>query len=175
MGGEIREAIYMAVELMVFSALLMIIVVLSGQGREMLTTHEANKAITQEMRAYKDFSSYDNRELTGDDMLLAIKKYARAYNVCIVHDDDDNGTFDTISYHSKNAPDHSIQWEDEKIRAILGDLIYSNYIAKFLTMDEVVNTDYDSVYPSCVDATDASIPNPSTKIIDEVLIFELQY
>lgn len=175
MGGEIREAVYMAVELIVFSALLVIVVVLSGQSRALLATHEDNKAITQEMRAYRDFASYDDRELTGDDMLLAINKYARAYNVCIVHDADKNGVFDTVSYHSRNAPDHSTLWKDEKIRAILGDLVYSNYIAKFLTMDEVVNTDYDSVYPSCVDATDPSIPNPSTKIIDEVLIFELQY
>lgn len=175
MGSETRESIYLTIELIVFSALLTIVVILSGQGRTMLATHENNKAIAQEMRAYRDFASYDNKELTGDDMLLAINKYARAYNVCIVHDDDDNGIFDTISYHSKNAPDHSILWEDEKIRAILGDLIYSKYIARFLTMDEVVNTDYDAVYPACVDATDPSIPNASTKIIDEVLIFELQY
>ena len=174
MGNELRESIIIVMELLVFAVLVSIIVVLSSQGRGMLVTHENNKAISQEMRAYKEFSSYDNRGITGDDMILAVKKYARAYNVCIVHDNDANGVFETISYSSKNAPDHSVRWEEEKIRAILGDLIYSNYMAKFLTADELVQANYTDIYPDCVDSTDPTITNPSSKIIDEVLIFELK-
>lgn len=174
MSNELRESIIIVAELLAFAALLSIIIIFSGQGREMLITHENNKAIAQEMRAYKDFSSYDNREITGDDMVLAIKKYARAYNVCIVHDNNLDGVFDTISYSSKNAPDHSIRWEEEKIRAILGDLIYSTYTAKFLTMDDLVKVDYDAIYPDCVDASDPTIDNASSKIVDEALIFELR-
>lgn len=186
MGNEIRESIAIIIELIVFSALLSIVIVLGQQGRSLLATHEDNKAIAQEMRAYQEFSNYDNRELTGDDMVLAIKKYSKAYNVCIVQDPNNDGVFDELKrdvdnngsidlkgYYSKNTGNTTTHWKEENIRLLLGDLIYSTYTARFLTIDEINRTDYTSVYPTCVDSTDPTIPTPSSTINDEILIFEL--
>lgn len=175
MGNELRESIYIVMELLVFSALLAVIVYFSLYTKDLLNIHNNDRVFAQEMNAYRDFTSYyDNREVTGDDVLLAMKKYARVYNMCIVHDHNNDGVFNTISYHSKNSDDKSQFWNEDVIRNKLGDLVFSDYKAKFLTMDEIVKIDYTTIYPGCVDTTDPTIVNPSDKINDEILIFELK-
>lgn len=172
MSNEIRESIYMAIELIVFAALLSIIVVLGAQGRSMLVAQQKTENFASEMTVYRELATINNKEVTGDDMLLTIKKYSRLHNVCIVNDGNSDGVFDNILYLSKNIPDNDIRWKEKQIRTILGDLIYSTYNAKFLTMEDITSVNYDTFYPSCVDATDRTIVNGSTHINDEMLIFE---
>lgn len=136
-----KFALYVMLELIVFTALISTIAFLSGQAREMQSSEIQKQDLRTELSNKRELYFYDNKVLTGNDVLVAVRKYTKVYNMRIQL----GATGGTNWY---NAPeglsvdsDDSV-WEIDRIRDQLS--IYGNLNHKYRSTLEREDSGYVS-------------------------------
>ena len=115
------------ISLILFSLLLSFIVYLAVSTNDLRNIKDAKVQLSQEMQDYRQLYFYNNRTLTGDDVLLAVKKYTGVYNMSI---QTMNGGRITLL-----TSDPESWWSLDNVRRLMGDSVYRHYVSN-LVIDE---------------------------------------
>jgi hypothetical protein len=83
MDKPISETLRIAINLVLFSAILLIIVFLSGSAKTLFNIDNERQAVKKDLAVYRDLYQYDNKTLTGDEVLTAVRKYSRVLDMNI--------------------------------------------------------------------------------------------
>lgn len=92
MTSTFKEAVYLAVTLVIFALLLWVIVFVSSMGYSLLSIGTEKENLKTELAVQRELSSYDNKLLTRDDVQISILKFARQYDMIIQREMSSNDT-----------------------------------------------------------------------------------
>lgn len=116
------SSLYITLSIVLFSALLTVIVYFGNVGREFLYIVNEQRELQKNMALEKDFYKYDNKILTGDDVLLTVQKYTKVINMDIELGGAGSGVFISLKEDGSDA-----DWSIDRIRSALGHNIFAYY------------------------------------------------
>lgn len=83
MDNFLSEHVAIATELIIAAVLLGVIASFGIIGNDLMTTKDVRLGIRDEMVEYRDFYIYDNKVVTGNDVIVATQKLKLRYEVRI--------------------------------------------------------------------------------------------
>lgn len=124
-----------AIQLILFSLILSFIIFMSGVSRDLLSITNDKTAIKEQLTVYRDVSFYDNNEVTADDVLIAVQKYTKVYDITIlindfpfelkVEDPHSEWSLDNVRFHMQGGMSRkyiaNIVWESDIVKGIIFD------------------------------------------------------
>lgn len=119
MERPIRDYITISISLVLFATLLSLVVFLAEQSRALLAIGVEREALNKELISYREISQYDNRELTGDDVLIAVKEYTKVYDIII--------ELDGTNIIDLRVDDVDEKWNSDYVRKQMGKKVFDKY------------------------------------------------
>lgn len=125
MSKEIKEAVFLCVELFLTAVLLVFILFLKNPADKVKNKQSIDTSINSTMNAYRDLYMYDDKYVTGDDVIALIQKYREGYyyvidanagqgTIGLVIDD----TYVQSSYNLKDINGNAIsQWDTDVLKS----------------------------------------------------------
>lgn len=156
MNNLIKENTMIVVSLFLFSISIGVVIYLSQIGYSLLSIGDDNRAFKQELALQRELSHYEDKLMTRDDVLIAVKKYTKEYNILIQPDlstNDKNATKGMTCDPNDlclNVTDLDSKWNLEGIsktlektiegnKSVSGkDVIYHSKIERSKTTGEVI-------------------------------------
>lgn len=83
MRGVLEEYFDVVMEILSFALVLGLIIIFVSMGKSAVAAKEYQDAAKTELTGYREFFIYDNRYVTGNDILAFVNKYPRIYDVYI--------------------------------------------------------------------------------------------
>lgn len=127
MDSLIKDYVRIAIELIVFVVLLGFIVYVAGVSQNLLSIGQDRKAFNTELGIQRELSQFNNRPMTGDDVIVAVKKYTKLYDMRIEQGSEGSNTFFILSKTSSE-----ITWGEDNIRLQMGSDIQKAYTSKII-------------------------------------------
>lgn len=133
MDNEVREAVKIAIELMIAAVVIGVIATALYFGHSLMNTRNYSETSADILEAQADLYNYTSQTINGSDVLDLIVTYARLYDFAVV---DTNGNV-LFKRTSENKLD---DWSVTSVRKDLADLINDKYTTK-----EILTTDGGSI------------------------------
>lgn len=133
MGNEIRDSALMGLTLIMYTALLVLIFFFSIQGKSLQMVGEDKKKVQQELLEYRELARYDNALLTGDEVIITVRKYYKLYDMYI------EVLYNSGTFESLLTTDSDYVWSESRLRNLFysdldkyfkSELIRDNYTGK---------------------------------------------
>lgn len=115
MESEIKESVRIAISLIAFGVFLSFVVVITGLASDVRVEEQNRVGLKTELQAKRELYHLTNTVVTGEDMLLLLKKYNGTYNVRIISSD--RGLFPSKLLTATPSTD----WDTVGIRKHVGD------------------------------------------------------
>lgn len=155
MGDPVKAHVYIAVEIAVFAILISMVVYFSIVSRNMLSVNQYRENTAIEMRAYQEIASYNNKEVTGDELIVTTKKFTQTYNICVVQDliPEMGGVPIYENILTLRTSDPLEKWSEKEVRKALSkptNLVHERFKVFFFNGTEDQLTKMKYMYPSCM-------------------------
>lgn len=133
MGNEIRDSALMGLTLIMYTTLLVLIFFFSIQGKSLQMVGEDKKKVQQELLEYRELARYDNALLTGDEVIITVRKYYKLYDMHI------EVLYNSGTFESLLTTDSDYVWSESRLRNLFysdldkyfkAELIRDNYTGK---------------------------------------------
>lgn len=108
----ISEYVHVAIEIIIFSMVLVLLIFFSGKSYEALNQEHNKKAIAKQIAEYRQIYPYDNKTINANDVLVAVQKYTRAYQMDIQLGGKDSTTW----IHLNTNDITNTNWDIENIK-----------------------------------------------------------
>lgn len=113
-----------------FGVFLSIVMFASQSTMQLFRIEQERRDIRNEIAALRELYEYKDRTVTGDDVLLAVKKYTRLYQIEIELGEVGSGNWLVLTDRSTDE-----EWNVENIRKRMGDNVYNTYKSELVISD----------------------------------------
>jgi hypothetical protein len=122
MDKPIRDYIAITTELIVFAIVLSLIVYVANIGQNLLSIGQDRKAFNQELGVQRSLYQFNGRPMTGDDVVVSVKRYTKLYDMRI-----EKGIVGSGNYYVLDDKASEALWSEDTIRTNLGSDIQKLY------------------------------------------------
>lgn len=134
MDKSIKELVFLCVEMILIGVLVMFISTLTIPANELNSINEDNKVISRSLSEYRELYLYDDRYVSGDDVLLLLQKYKNSYTYYVDIDPSVdvkymcvNGAFVSRYARLKNANGDDMScWDTDALTGFLDINVYKS-------------------------------------------------
>lgn len=127
MGDLIKEYYAIAITLVVFSVVVGVIVYVGNIGNDLMDVYEKKNDVKETLKLSREIYGYMDKVITGNDVLIAVKKFTRLYDMKIEVGFKGSGVW--ILLDSEGDPE---EWKLDIVSERMGRSINENYLSKLI-------------------------------------------
>lgn len=124
MDDAVKGYMGVVISLILFSLVLTFTAYLGISAKQITGIKADRDHLNAELKEYRQLYSYNGMTLTGDDVLIAVKRYTRVYNMYI--ETNHRGVIEI------KASDPESFWSLDNIRRLMGDNVYQQYVSSLI-------------------------------------------